>query len=34
VLFTGKEPLPGGPGYLSDHLGLLATVCVASRKRE
>ena len=24
VLFAGKTPLPGGPGYLSDHLGLCA----------
>lgn len=24
VVFTGKEPLPGEPGYLSDHLGLCA----------
>lgn len=22
VVFAGKEPLPGGPGYVSDHLGL------------
>ncbi|HEX6527586.1 MAG TPA: endonuclease/exonuclease/phosphatase family protein [Streptosporangiaceae bacterium] len=29
VLFTGKAPLPGGPGYLSDHLGLCATLFVA-----
>jgi len=29
VLFTGKTPLPGGPGYLSDHLGLCATLSVA-----
>ncbi|MBV9448060.1 MAG: endonuclease/exonuclease/phosphatase family protein [Streptosporangiaceae bacterium] len=26
ALFTGKVPLPGGPGYLSDHLGLCATL--------
>jgi endonuclease/exonuclease/phosphatase family metal-dependent hydrolase len=24
VLFTGKVPLPGGPGYVSDHIGLRA----------
>lgn len=24
VMFTGKEALPGGPGYVSDHLGLRA----------
>ncbi|WP_432890613.1 endonuclease/exonuclease/phosphatase family protein [Kribbella sp. CA-245084] len=24
LLFTDKHPLPSGPGYLSDHLGLLA----------
>ena len=29
TLFVGKAPLPGGPGYLSDHLGLCATLFVA-----
>jgi sphingomyelin phosphodiesterase 2 len=29
VLFTGKVPLPGGPGYVSDHLGLYARLLVA-----
>ena len=29
VLFAGKEPLPGGPGYVSDHLGLRARLFVA-----
>jgi endonuclease/exonuclease/phosphatase family metal-dependent hydrolase len=24
VMFTGEEPLPGGPGYVSDHIGLRA----------
>ena len=24
VVFAGKEPLPGGPGYVSDHVGLRA----------
>jgi exonuclease III len=28
VLLTGLEPLPGGPAYVSDHLGLRATVLV------
>jgi sphingomyelin phosphodiesterase 2 len=31
VLFAGKEPLPGGPGYVSDHLGLCARLFVAPR---
>ncbi|MEV5570090.1 endonuclease/exonuclease/phosphatase family protein [Spirillospora sp. NPDC052269] len=26
LLFTTKRPMPGGPGYVSDHLGLRATV--------
>ena len=26
VLFAGKEPLGGGPGYVSDHLGLRASL--------
>ena len=26
TVFAGKEALPGGPGYLSDHLGLRATL--------
>jgi len=26
VLFTGKEPLGDGPGYVSDHLGLRASL--------
>jgi endonuclease/exonuclease/phosphatase (EEP) superfamily protein YafD len=26
TIFTGKEPLPGGPGYVSDHVGLRATL--------
>jgi hypothetical protein len=29
VLFVGKVPLPGGPGYIFDHLGLRATLSVA-----
>ncbi len=29
VLFAGKEPLPGGPGYVSDHLGLCARLFLA-----
>jgi endonuclease/exonuclease/phosphatase family metal-dependent hydrolase len=24
LLFTGQQPLPGGPGYVSDHIGLRA----------
>jgi endonuclease/exonuclease/phosphatase (EEP) superfamily protein YafD len=31
LLFTGKEPLPGGPGYLSDHLGLYARLALSPR---
>jgi sphingomyelin phosphodiesterase 2 len=31
VLFAGKKPLPGGPGYVSDHLGLCARLLLASR---
>jgi endonuclease/exonuclease/phosphatase family metal-dependent hydrolase len=26
VVFADKEPLPGGPGYVSDHLGLRASL--------
>ena len=26
VVFAGKEPLPGGPGYVSDHVGLRASL--------
>jgi endonuclease/exonuclease/phosphatase family metal-dependent hydrolase len=26
VVFAGKEPLPGGPGYVSDHIGLRASL--------
>jgi endonuclease/exonuclease/phosphatase family metal-dependent hydrolase len=29
VVFADKEPLPGGPGYVSDHLGLHASVVLA-----
>ncbi len=29
VLFPGKEPLPGGPGYVSDHIGLRARLFLA-----
>jgi len=29
VLFAAKESLPGGPGYLSDHVGLFASVFTA-----
>jgi sphingomyelin phosphodiesterase 2 len=29
VIFTGKEPLPGGPGYVSDHVGLRASLLLA-----
>jgi endonuclease/exonuclease/phosphatase (EEP) superfamily protein YafD len=29
VVFAGKEPLPGGPGYVSDHLGLRASLSLA-----
>jgi hypothetical protein len=30
VLFVGKEPMPGGPRYVSDHLGLRAKLFLAS----
>jgi endonuclease/exonuclease/phosphatase family metal-dependent hydrolase len=30
LLFTDKRPLPGGPGYLSDHIGLLARLRIPS----
>jgi Endonuclease/Exonuclease/phosphatase family len=29
VAFAGKEPLPGGPGYVSDHVGLRASLILA-----
>jgi endonuclease/exonuclease/phosphatase (EEP) superfamily protein YafD len=29
VVFAGKEPLPGGPGYVSDHVGLRASLVLA-----
>ena len=29
VVFVGKEPLPGGPGYVSDHIGLRASLFLA-----
>jgi Endonuclease/Exonuclease/phosphatase family len=29
VVFTDSHPLPGGPGYVSDHLGLRASLIVA-----
>jgi endonuclease/exonuclease/phosphatase family metal-dependent hydrolase len=29
VVFAGQEPLPGGPGYVSDHLGLRASLLLA-----
>ena len=29
VVFAGKEPLPGGPGYVSDHVGLRASLILA-----
>jgi hypothetical protein len=29
VVFAAKEPLPGGPGYVSDHLGLRASLVLA-----
>jgi sphingomyelin phosphodiesterase 2 len=29
LLFTGKEPLPGGPGYVSDHIGLSVSLSCA-----
>lgn len=29
LVFAGKEPLPGGPGYVSDHVGLRASLLLA-----
>jgi endonuclease/exonuclease/phosphatase family metal-dependent hydrolase len=29
MVFVDKEPLPGGPGYVSDHLGLRASLFLA-----
>ena len=29
VLFAGTEPLPGGPGYVSDHVRLRASLFLA-----
>jgi endonuclease/exonuclease/phosphatase family metal-dependent hydrolase len=29
VVFADKEPLPGGPGYVSDHVGLRASLVLA-----
>ena len=29
VVFAGQQPLPGGPGYVSDHLGLRASLALA-----
>jgi sphingomyelin phosphodiesterase 2 len=29
VVFAGQEPLPGGPGYVSDHIGLRARLILA-----
>ncbi len=28
VVFAGKEPIPGGPGYVSDHVGLRASLAL------
>jgi sphingomyelin phosphodiesterase 2 len=30
VVFADKDPLPGGPGYVSDHVGLRASLFLAS----
>jgi hypothetical protein len=30
VVFAEKEPLPGGPGYVCDHIGLRAKLHLAS----
>jgi sphingomyelin phosphodiesterase 2 len=30
LLFADKEPLPGGPGWVSDHIGLCARLIVAA----
>jgi hypothetical protein len=29
VMFAGKEPMRGGPGYVSDHPGLRARLALA-----
>jgi endonuclease/exonuclease/phosphatase family metal-dependent hydrolase len=31
VAFAGKAPLPGGPGYVSDHIGLRASLLAVGR---
>lgn len=31
VVFTEREPLPGGPGYVSDHVGLRAALVLMPR---
>ena len=31
MVFAGQEPLPGGPGYVSDHIGLRAGLILAPR---
>jgi endonuclease/exonuclease/phosphatase family metal-dependent hydrolase len=28
LVFAGKEPMPGGPGYVSDHIGLRASLVI------
>jgi hypothetical protein len=33
VLFADEAPLPGGPGYLSDHLGLSARLRLMTPER-
>jgi sphingomyelin phosphodiesterase 2 len=34
VMFAGKEPMRGGPGYVSDHLGLRAGLILALPRAE
>jgi sphingomyelin phosphodiesterase 2 len=31
LLFAGKEPFPGGPAYVSDHIGLYARLALSER---
>jgi endonuclease/exonuclease/phosphatase family metal-dependent hydrolase len=31
MVFAGKEPLPGGPGFVSDHIGLRASLVLTSQ---
>jgi sphingomyelin phosphodiesterase 2 len=34
LVFAGQEPFPGGPGYISDHIGLSATLSLTQATQE